>query len=189
MSKRRAKKGKEQKVKKECPAISEERLIEIYAEAYYRALKRIDQEREATQEQITNKKKIKLITKVLFVLNLIFFPLKINKHFKINKQIYDGILVVIISVGLEGIGFLTWAAGLFKFRYDLVNMSASGISIALFLPLIIDLAFSFFGSFFYLAGKSFGEETESNRVYAYSASFLALVSCIVSLIALLKGIN
>lgn len=185
MSKRRAKKGKEQIVKKECPAISEERLIEIYAEAYYRALKRIDQEREATQEQITNKKKIKLITKVLFILNLIFFPLKISKHFEINKRMYDGILIVIISVGLMSIGFLTWIVGLCKFVCDIILL-ISDRSLMLFLTLIIDLVFSFYGSFIYLAGKSFGEETESNRVYAYSASILALVSCVVSLIALLK---
>lgn len=39
---------------------------------------------------------------------------------------------------------------------------------------------------FILAGKTFGEETESNRIYAYSACVLAMVSCILSLVALLR---
>lgn len=183
------KKKKVQTVKEECRFISEEQLTEIYAESFYRALKRLDREKEDAQEQIPKQNKGRLslfFDNALLALNLIFCPLKISKRFKINNRIYDGILIIIISVGLECIGLLIWGVGLYKFICDLVNIFASGISIVLFSPLIIDLVFSFFGSFFYLAGKSFGEETESNKVYAYSASILALVSCIVSLIALLK---
>lgn len=184
------KKKKVQTVRKECGDISEERLIEIYSESFYRALKRLDEEKENAQKQTPNQKKVRLSwSDVLLMFNLILCPFKISKRFKLNNRMYDGILVIIISVGLECFGLLIWAVGLGKFIYDLVNIYASGKSIVLFLSIIIDLVFSFFGSFFYLAGKSFGEETESNRVYAYSASFLALVSCIVSLIALLKGIN
>ncbi len=36
-----------------------------------------------------------------------------------------------------------------------------------------------------LAGGEFEKETDSNKIYAYSASIIALVSCIVSIIALL----
>ena len=42
------------------------------------------------------------------------------------------------------------------------------------------------GSIFILAGGEFEKETDSNKIYAYSASIIALVSCIVSIIALLK---
>lgn len=187
--KKKDKEKKEQTVRKECGDISEERLIEIYSESFYRALKRLDEEKENAQKQTPNQKKGRLLwSDALLLFNLILCPFKISKRFKLNNRMYDGILVVIISLGLECIGFLAWVGGLCLFVYDLVNIFALGISIV-FSFLIIALAFMFFGSFFYLAGKSFGEETESNRVYAYSASILALVSCIVSLIALLKGIN
>lgn len=186
--KKKDKEKTEQTVRKECGDISEERLIEIYSESFYRALKRLDEEKENAQKQTPDQKKGRLLwTDALLVLNLIFCPFKISKRFKLNNRMYDGILVVIISVGLKCFGLLTWAVGLGKFVYDLVNIFASGKSIVLFLSFIIDLTISFYGSFFYLAGKSFGEETESNKVYAYSASILALVSCVVSLIALLKG--
>ena len=42
------------------------------------------------------------------------------------------------------------------------------------------------GSIFILAGGEFEKETDNNKIYAYSASIIALVSCIVSIIALLK---
>lgn len=42
-----------------------------------------------------------------------------------------------------------------------------------------------FGSTFVLAGGEFEKETDSNKIYAYSASIIALISCIVSIIAML----
>ena len=41
------------------------------------------------------------------------------------------------------------------------------------------------GSIFILAGGEFEKETDSNKIYSYSASIIALVSCIVSIIALM----
>lgn len=43
-----------------------------------------------------------------------------------------------------------------------------------------------FGPIFILAAGAFEKETDSNKIYAYSASVIALVSCIVSIIALLR---
>ena len=40
------------------------------------------------------------------------------------------------------------------------------------------------GAIFILAAGAFEKETDSNKIYAYSASIIALVSCIVSIIAL-----
>lgn len=40
------------------------------------------------------------------------------------------------------------------------------------------------GAIFILAADAFEKETDSNKIYAYSASIIALVSCIISIIAL-----
>lgn len=55
----------------------------------------------------------------------------------------------------------------------------------IFIP--IGFALLLWGSIFAIAGKEFAKEKDSNKIYAYSASVLALISCILSLIALLKG--
>lgn len=43
----------------------------------------------------------------------------------------------------------------------------------------------FLGSTFVLAGEEFGKETDSNKIYAYSASIIALISSVVGIIAML----
>lgn len=44
------------------------------------------------------------------------------------------------------------------------------------------------GSAFILAGKAFERETESNKIYAYSASIFALISCIITIITMIVGL-
>lgn len=41
------------------------------------------------------------------------------------------------------------------------------------------------GSVFIVAGNEFSKVTDSNKIYAYSASILAVISCIVAIISLL----
>ena len=73
--------------------LSQEQMIEIQEEAYYRALKRIEQEHVLNKELKgkREKKKFKRSERVLLVLNALFFPWKINKSFFIDNQIYDSI--------------------------------------------------------------------------------------------------
>lgn len=186
MGSSKKRKKNEKTVKSENKAISEERLTEIYAEAYYRALKRIEQEKSAELEQNIGIKKERWIIRLLFALNVFLFPFKINKHFKYNKRMYDGLLIVIISTALETFGFLLWFLGLAGLVYGLWNTHAWDVFESCMLYFTICSASIMMGSFFFLAGKTFGEETESNRIYAYSACVLALVSCILSLVALLR---
>ena len=56
MSRRKTKKQKQQIVKYESSNISQEQMIEIQAEAYYRALKRIEDEKAKADDQKLEKK-------------------------------------------------------------------------------------------------------------------------------------
>lgn len=49
-------------------------MIEIQSEAYYRALKRIEDEKNEADKEMAEKKKWKWYDKVLFLLNVIIFP-------------------------------------------------------------------------------------------------------------------
>lgn len=42
----------------------------------------------------------------------------------------------------------------------------------------------FLGSAFILSGKAFEKETDSTKIYAYSASIYALISCIAAIITI-----
>ncbi len=172
----------------------EETLVEIYAEAYYRALSRLEKEKEKSDvEEKAVKSKRKRILDILFILNFIFFPWKINKCFKIKNGIYDSILVLVTAGVLKVAGGCLWIFSLVfavigvtdfvsHFTFS-VNYIFNNINI--FLAGLIGLMF---GSVLYIAGSEFSKEENSNRIYAYSASIIALVSCIVGVIALVKDV-
>lgn len=166
--------------------ISDEQLTEIYAEAYYRALKRVELEKSVELEQNSGNAKKWSLYQLLFVLNVFVWPFKINKHFKYNDRLYDGLLTLIVSTCLEIVGFFLWTFGVIGICYGVWYYCNQGMSASLIVFYIICIVLILMGSFFFLSGKTFGKETESNRIYAFSASVLALVSCILSLVAILK---
>lgn len=174
------KKGNEKQASENNLKLSGERMIEIHAEAYYRALKRLEQERDKKEE----KQKRKWNENVFLLLNILFCPWKISKSFKINKQIYDNILVVVVSEMLIIFGTLTWLLGSIKAACGIIGMVKGSFSNAI-MNFSIGACSWILGSMFILAGSEFEKESDSNKIYAYSACILALVSCVVSIIALL----
>ena len=86
MSRRKTKRQKQQIVKYESNNISQEQMIEIQAEAYYRALKRIEDEKTKEDEQKPERRKYKWYEEVLFCINVFFWPWKINKRFSVSKK-------------------------------------------------------------------------------------------------------
>ena len=185
MGKRNGKKIKKQ-IEYESSTISQECMIEIQSEAYYRALKRIEYEKNETDKKESEKKKDKWYVNVLFTLNVIFWPWKINKRFRINNRIYDSILVLFVSMVLQFIGGITWLVGVIAPIFTIYLIIKIGITSDLIIVVPITIWSLFLGNIFILAGKEFGKETESGKIYAYSASVLAMISCIVSIIALIK---
>lgn len=185
MSRNKQREMKSKAVNCQLSDISESKLIEINAEAYYRALKRIEEEkkREEKKEEknSTPLKKDKWYMNILFILNFLFFPFKINKRFQLRKQMYDSVLQLFVIMILEFSGILMWLAGLLHLIYVIL----SGF---IWIYASFDIVIALFGSLFYMAGQAFSKERDSNKIYAYSASILALVSCIVSVIALINGV-
>lgn len=186
MRKRNGKKPQKQIVDYVYNNISQDCMIQIHAEAYYKALKRLEQEKSDSKESVTEKKKEKWHTKMFFVLNVLLCPRKISKRFTINKGIYDSILVLFVSLVLEGVGTLMRLFGFPFILFEIYKMMQNGISGTLLSGFCIGIYAIFLGSLFVLASDAFNKEEDSSKIYAYSACIIALVSCIVSIITLLK---
>lgn len=185
MSKRKHKVNNEQIGKREGNHnISQEEMIEIQSEAYYRALKRIESEKIEVNTEVT--KKFKWYEYVFFVLNAIFFPWKINNKFNISNRIYDDVLVMLVSGALQIIGIIIWYFGVASIVYEIYQLLKFGVRIEFIIVFLIGVMLLFLGSTLILASNAFEKEKDSNRIYAYSASVIALISCVVSIIALLK---
>lgn len=166
--------------------ISQERMIEIHAEAYYRALKRIENAKLYGVEKKHKKKEYTWYEKVFFALNVLLWPWKINKRFVINNRVYDSILVMFVSGTLEVVGSLLWLMGMLEIVCLIHQMLVIGIIDYMVNICCISIFSLLFGCAFILAGREFEKETDDNRIYAYSACIIALISCVVSIIALIK---
>lgn len=196
MSKKDHKKQGKNTISNESNSLSQEQLIEIQAEAYYRALKRIEEEKaEAkesdgieeenvdTKEPVQEKKKRTWRKTMLLVLNVLFFPWKISKRFRLKDRLYDSVVVGIVSGMVQFIGSLVWLFGIII----TITCFTGGIKYWIWYELLfVGLMSIFMGSFLVLAGDDFSKEEDSSRIYAFSSSFIALISFVVSIIALLK---
>lgn len=184
MSRRKTKKQKQHIVKYESNNISQEQMIEIQAEAYYRALKRIEDEKSKEDKQKPEIPKKKWHERILFFLNVCLWPWKINKRFNVSNRIYDSIPVMFVSFVLRLTGGIMWLVGMVGLVTAVYNL----IVYRVFKDIVgvgpFSLVILLFGAIFILAADAFEKETDSNKIYAYSASIIALVSCIVSIIAL-----
>lgn len=139
-----------------------------------------------SQQKNTDLEQEKWYMRVLFGLNVLFFPWKINKRFNINNQIYDSILVLFVSFVLVLIGTSIWLLGAGIIAYGIVIMYQSMEIDAFGGMMMTGMLFMVFGSLCYLAGDEFSKVSDSNRIYAYSASILALISCVVAVVSLIK---
>lgn len=185
MSRRKTKKPKQQFIKHESNNLSKEQMIEIQAEAYYRALKRIEDEKAKINEQKLEKRKYKWYEEVLFFFNIFLWPWKINKRFSISNRIYDSIPVLFVSGILRLVGGSMWLIGLVGIASEIYSVVIQKSINNIFSTSALAFVLVLLGSIFILAGGEFEKETDSNKIYAYSASIIALVSCIVSIIALM----
>lgn len=163
-------------------SVTQEQMIAIHEEAYYRAIKRLQDEGKQAEREIP-KKKNKWYENIFFFMNVFFSPWKICKKFTINNTIYDSVLVFFVSLILTTVGGFMWLVGLIGTGWQTYRLLIRK-NIIEFELLVLMVVATMFGSFFILAGKQFEEETDSAKIYAYSASIIALVSCIVAVIAL-----
>lgn len=160
--------------------VDEEKWICMQTEAYYRAMKRIEAEKD--EKSVNDVPKIKRLYQILFALNFLVFPFKIFGKVKLRKGAYNLPIVYAISIIMWWAGILAWLTGLILIPH-LISTGELPFNIFL-VPLIIILVF--IGSMLIVGAREFEKEEDNNQIYAFSATFLALVSLCVSIVSLLK---
>lgn len=183
------KKNRNIKSKSENIVMDEQKLVQAIVEAYQliEEKKKLDEKIDEKQNNNKNKvKKEKWYIEALFMLNVIFFPWKISKRFTINKQIYDGILVIFVYAIFALFGMVAWGMGLLAIVNGVALLCEGTMFIRIIEMIGGGTLLMTFGSFFTLAGREFSKVSDSNKIYAYSASIITLISCVIALIALAK---
>ena len=170
-------------IKCENQNMTKEQMIEIQSEAYYRALKRIETEKE--KETNVEQKTYKWYETFFLFLNFCLFPWKMNKRFNIKNHAYDSIPIIFVGSVLYLCGATMWLSGLMGLLHQIGSMVMHGFSLKAISIALCLYAVMIFGSVFILSGKAFEKETDSNRIYAYSAIIIALFIVVISLLTLL----
>lgn len=187
MAKRKNNKNKTQVIKHDAnTSLSKEQMIEIQAEAYYRAFKRIEDEKNAGNISKPDRKKYTWYEKLGFILNFFFWPWHICKKYRVVDGIYGSVLVIIISSVMNVVGACGWFVGVGIILFSVCKLISEGVNLSFVFSILFGLFSILIGSFLTLSGKEFTKETDSNKIYAFSACIIALVSCVVSIISLIK---
>lgn len=187
MAKRNNNKNKAQVIKYDTnTSISKEQMIEIQAEAYYRAIKRVEDEKNVSNTPKMKRNQYKWYEKIGFLLNFFFWPWHICKKYRVVDGIYDSVLVILISSIMSFIGICGWLLGVGIIVFSVYKLICEGFSVTFVWTILFGVFSILIGSFLTLSGKEFTKETDSNKIYAFSACIIALVSCVVSIISLIK---
>ncbi len=144
--------------------------------------------KDELENNLQNKEKEKdsKIWDVLFDLNLLLFPFAINKKFKVNKNIYESLLVIFISIALMIIGAIVWGISVVSFFLWLFKIHGLYKKI---IAIVIILWMFLIASVLVISGKEFIKETDSNKIYSFSSIIIALISFIFAIITFLWKTN
>lgn len=155
---------------------ADEKIVKIYEEAYYRAMKRIEKENSKT---IETKERVEIkstrMERLGFFLNAALFPIKISKRFSVDDSIYESIIVLFISQILKGLGLIMWLIGILVVIYSFLQISQVASWYIWIMALIIGATSWLLGSIFIIVSSKFEREEDSNKIYTFSGSILALL--------------
>lgn len=166
-------------------SISQEQMIEIHAEAYYRALKRIEHEKvDCVEEDMVQKQSKWYMTS--FYINALLWPFWISKRFRLKNGICESLVVLLVSVVMKGVGCFVWIIGILTIIKGMAHIPSPGAVIYLVILFLVGAALICYGSILALVGREFEKEKDSNKIYAFSSFVLALISCAIGVIACFK---
>lgn len=156
--------------------------VEIQTEAYYRALKRIENEKSSNNHKIGNAHLSKKELASLFI-NVLFRPKHIQKIGK--THIADSLLSLFMSLFFDLIGYSIRVIAAILIFYNIVVLITSGINTSSLIFIVFGIFLVMFGGFFNASSKEIENEKNYEKLYAYSASIMAVFAVIISAITLI----
>lgn len=161
-----------------------EKDIELYAEALCLAMKKYDEEKKINADNINiyTKEKIEF-GQVRAALRIAFLPFLSNKKIRTQGNIYIELLGGYGSFIIRLIGWGNWALGILGIIACFVFMHNIGILKAIIF-IFMGISLIVIGGSTVLAGRKFGEETDSTNIFAYMSNVFALLSFILAIISL-----
>ncbi|MBQ8625662.1 MAG: hypothetical protein IJ419_05855 [Agathobacter sp.] len=183
MGKKR-KKNKNKNKSETCNAFSRKELIDIHAEAYYKALKKIEEENKPNQPEAekTNKS---LKERIGIILSVTFTPFRVKIGDANQNDMTHGVFAFITSFAMYVIGWMLWLFAIILSGvsvFEVVQMIVEIWVLCIVLPMAVVMMM--LGGMFIIAGKELERETDGAKIMLYAANILALVSVVVAVVSL-----
>ena len=171
--------------------LKEKKLLKIQERASYNALKQFEKElmeaarrkEKETQLEISREKEKEEKRDRRFYLKycLAFYlcPWLAYKYFNKNKQLYEDVIVAVITIFLEVIGSFGWLGAIVGIisrvimcfrKHELKPLAPIGI---FFIILLISVLLI-------IIGKRFSEERDSEKIYLFATTIMAILSFMVA---------
>lgn len=142
-----------------------------------------DKKSEILTENVFIKKDNKL-SDVLYFLTALFCPFWCNRMFNLKDDVYVQSLAFVVSVVLQFTGMAAWIMGIGSSVY--LFTKAEGFN-EILTSIVIILGFFFLASILIFSGQAFEREKDSDKIYQFSSCIIAIISCIISFISIIKG--
>lgn len=168
--------------------IPNEKLVEIIGEAVYNAMIRFEankMQKEKQEKKGVIKSMRELLVSIFYAIRMVAFPFALPKKYKIRKNAYGLALAAFISLALELMGLLGWGTGIAILISCFVTFIRSGQALSGF-EILLAIVLLAWGTILWISGKSFASEENSEHIYSYSACIIAIISCLLSFLALVK---
>lgn len=161
---------------------NKEDLIQIHAEAYYRAFKQTDGEKK-----IIPRKEREKVSKFRIFIYLFFKPKKLAELTE-EGQMADTLLVVLVDYVISSLGFILRWGGYVGFIIFLVRkIIQSSLNLTEFIYAVIISFFAvLIGGIFTAASKDLEEIQDRDYIHKFTASIMALLAFFATVIAIIK---
>ena len=144
--------------------------------------KKVEECQRKESEERNNKRPLYII--VLIILNVLFFPWKINKKLSINNQIYDSVLVIFVSSVLVTVGAMSWLMGILMIIDNIVDSYTGKVWEFSVKTILLEFFLLMLGGLLITSGNEFSKVSDSNKIYAYSASIIALIGVVLTVVSM-----
>lgn len=160
---------------------SHDECVEIQAEAYYRAIKRIESEKNAL-ERNPPKRSLSKKEKYQFFSDIFFRPKKLRIK---REHLADNLLLATVATILDSIGHILRLFALCLFLYGIYGFIALPTRLIMnIFNVIFAIPIIFLGGIYEASSMEIENSKDYNKLYAYSASIMSALAVIIAVCAL-----
>jgi len=163
--------------------ITEDRFLQLQTQAFYDAMKKIEEEKNTVTE--VKIEKMSMLQNIGFMLLLIIWPNKAKEKYDLRDDITNGVFSMISSIIMWLIGNAIKLFAFLVFFADIYCVAVKVINIGIFIVFLFGAFFmGMIGSMFVLSSEEIANERNNSVIMSYTSNIFAAVGIVVAVVAI-----